>query len=76
MDLNLVNGTFQSDFEFNHVVGYEKYRIFSNNETGSTGGRIVVYVSGEIWHAWEGSPDNHIGEHVWIGEDRLLDHKR
>ena len=36
----------------------------------------MIYVDGSIWHAWEGGPGNYIGEHMWIGEDVLLEHKR
>ena len=73
MELSLVNGTYQSQFESNQVKGYGKYRIFTKNDTLSTGGRVVVYYDETIWHAWVGGPGNYIGEHIWIGEDSKLD---
>ena len=55
MEIKLVNGTYPSQFEFNQVKGYGKYRVFSNNNTGATGrGRVIVYLDGMAWTGWEG----------------------
>ena len=69
ISIALINGTYESNFKFNHLVGFDKYRLFSNNNTALTGGRVVLYYDETIVQAWEGGMFNYIGEHLWIGND-------